>query len=249
MIFAQYLMCGKRFMVTGASGGAGGATARLLAQLGANVTVVGRDKGKLLALVASMKNLSSVAHDISIIDFSSAEAVTFGEPYDGIFHAAGQELIAPTGTIHENKVAEAFDASVGAAIFLARAIGRRKSILKDGGSVVMMSSVAATCGSAGLSVYGATKGAIESLVKNVAIEWAPRKIRVNAIRAGGFHSPMHDRIINSMPCGSYNDYLARHPLGFGTCEDIASMAVYLLSDAGRWVTGAALTVDGGYSCR
>lgn len=245
MIFSPTILKDRRYLVTGATGGAGRATAKLIADCGGIVTCMGRDPERTEKV---KRELSGGGHDVGICDFSFGE-LKVSQRYDGIFHAAGTELLLPAGASNDEAWDKLFRPSVGAASMLCQAIGKRDSILKDGGSFVVMSSVAAVCGSSGMTVYAASKGAVEALVRSAAIEWAPRRIRVNAIRAGGFQSPMHSRIAARATEGSMADYAARHPLGFGKAEDIANMAVYLLSDAGKWISGTAVTVDGAYSCR
>jgi NAD(P)-dependent dehydrogenase (short-subunit alcohol dehydrogenase family) len=124
-----------------------------------------------------------------------------------------------------------------------------KGLVKDGGSIVLMSSVAATHGQAGMSLYCASKGAVESLVRAAAVELAPKRIRVNAIRAGAFASPMHSRITQGMTEKAIDDYAQKHLFGFGRPEDVAYPVVFLLSDMARWVTGSIWNVDGGYSAK
>lgn len=208
---------GRRYLVTGASGGAGSATAALLEECGAAVT---RVRGELPS----------------------------GQ-YDGIFHAAGVEHLAGLALSNEASISKVFDVSVAMAFDLMKDVGARKSLLKDGGSIVMMSSVAAVCGTAGMSIYSASKAAIEGLCRSAAVELAPRRIRVNCIRAGGFLSPMHFRIIGNAPKEVLQKYENQHPLGFGSAQDVANLAVFMLSDYSRWMTGACVPLDGGYSCR
>jgi NAD(P)-dependent dehydrogenase (short-subunit alcohol dehydrogenase family) len=167
-------------------------------------------------------------------------------PYDGIFHAAGIEKIALLRNYSSEKFAPMFKTVEMLIELLAIADGHH-GWLKDGGSIVAMSSVAAVCGTPGMSLYSASKGAIESLVRSAAIELAPRGIRVNAIRAGGFHSPMNQRIADRIGDFAYESYKARHPLGLGTSEDIAKVAQFLFDN--KWLTGSILTVDGGYSAK
>lgn len=245
MIFAHDILKGRKYLVSGSTGGAGRATAKLIADCGGHVTCMGRDPERTEKV---KRELSGGGHDVSIIDFSVGE-LRLSQRYDGIFHAAGEELLLPTAMSSDEQWERVFRPSVGAAAMLCQAIGKRDSILKDGGSFVLMSSVAAVCGSSGMTVYAASKGAIEALVRSAAIEWAPRRIRVNAIRAGGFQSPMHSRIAARATEGTMADYAARHPLGFGKAEDVAHMAVYLMSDAGKWISGSMVVVDGAYSCR
>lgn len=235
MNYSTTLLRGRRFIVTGAAGGAGRATARLISQLGGSVSCIGRDPERTEAI---KRTLDGGGHDCAIS----------GE-YHGIFHAAGVEHVGACSTWNLEKASEIFAPSVDLACELLGKVGRRQSLLRDGGAVVMMSSVAAVCGTAGMTLYAASKAAIEGLVRSAAIEFAPRRIRVNAIRAGGFESPMHARIVSRAPPETIHDYERRHPLGFGHADDIANMAVYLLSDMGKWVTGTCVVCDGGYSCK
>lgn len=235
MNYSSSLLQGRRYLVTGVTGGAGRATAILISQLGGSVTCIAPDPERTEKV---RRELHGGGHDVTISGL-----------YNGIFHASGKELIMPAGMVSDESVAEIFDASIGGAIGLIKSVAARNSILKDGGSVVMMSSVAAVCGTSGMTIYAASKGAIEGLVRSAAIELATRRIRVNAIRAGGFQSPMHSRIAARATPDSLDDYAAKHPLGFGKSEDVANMAVYLLSDMGRWITGSMVVVDGGFSCR
>lgn len=251
MIFDSSIMRGRSYLVTGATGGAGKAVATLISKCGGTVMLIGRDPERTEKVRLSLAGMGHSSKYVAFVPDVQLAAGWFREcvgPFDGIFHAAGEELIAPVGMLNGTIVGKAFGPSLYAAIGLLTAVGARKdSILKDGGAVVMMSSVAAVCGTSGMSAYSASKGAIESLVPSAAVELAPRRIRVNAIRAGAFDSPMHARICNKLTEQGMNDYAAKHPLGFGKADDIAQMAVYLMSDAGRWITGTCVTVDGGMS--
>ncbi len=246
MIFARDILKGRRYMITGVTGGAGRATANLVADCGGTVTCIGRDPERTEKV---KRELSGGGHDVGIIDFSNGGGSFPIGKWDGVFHAAGEELILATGQLREESIVSVFDPSVRAAFELTKLIGKRDSILKDGGTFILMSSVAAVCGSPGMTVYAASKGAIEALVRSAAIEWATRRIRVNAIRAGGFQSPMNDRIAARATPDSFADYVGRHPLGLGKAQDVANMAVYIMSDAGKWITGTSIVTDGGYSCR
>lgn len=247
MIFAKSILKDRRYLVTGSTGGAGQATAKLIAECGGLVTVMGRDPERTEKV---KRSLAGGGHVSVICDWRAGAPVGFpAHMFDGIFHASGEEQTLPTGMLRSDGVDRLFASSIYAAFTLSALVGARASILKDGGAFVMMSSVAAVCGTSGMTVYAASKGAIESLVRSAAIEWAPRRIRVNAIRAGGFQSPMHARIAARATPDAMNDYAQRHPLGFGKSDDVAQIAVFLLSDAGKWVTGACWTADGGYSAK
>lgn len=237
--FVPHLVKGRRFLVTGATGGAGSRVAIELSRCGGVCTLAARDVGKAEKV---LRELMGTGHSVVSADLGGAIP-----PFDGIFHAAGQEVIAPLALSSAQRAAEVFGPSVDQAVDILAHVGsRQKSILKDGGSVVFMSSVAAVRGQAGMALYCASKGAMEALARAAAVELAPRRIRVNCIRAGAFDSPMHRRILQRTTPESMDAYASRHLLGFGKAEDIAHAALYLLSDASRWVTGTELTIDGGF---
>lgn len=250
MIFRSDHLKDRRFLVVGATGGAGRATSLLLAQCGASVILLGRDPEKTEKVRRELPRNGHSCHYAALIPDVDLCAQWFREHQglDGIFHAAGAELIAPAQTTNRNTVANVFGSSLYPALGLLAAVGGRQSaVVKDGGSIVMMSSVAAERGTSGMAVYAASKAGIEGLVRSAAVEWATRRIRVNAIRAGAFSSGMHERITSKLTPAAMDFYAQKHPLGFGKAEDVANMAVYLLSDAARWITGAIIPVDGGIS--
>jgi dihydroanticapsin dehydrogenase len=121
-----------------------------------------------------------------------------------------------------------------------------------GGSIINIASVAGLVGFPGLSAYNASKGAVVVLTKNMALESAPQRIRVNCICPGVIQTPMIDRLCEAM--GDYETqqqgFLRMHPLGrLGTPQDIANATLYLASEESSFVTGTALVVDGGFTAQ
>lgn len=238
-------MKGKKILITGASGGVGSAAAIALSKLGAECTLLVRTLAKGEAVVAQMDRS---LYQPSICT-THAVRDDFG-CFDGVLHTAGVEAVRPLNMPYDEKAEEVMRSSFEFAVSILRETSYRvKPLVGSGGSIVMMSSVAAVCGQAGMSLYCASKGAIEALSRAAAMELAPRRIRVNCIRAGAFSSPMHQRLAKNMSGDTLKDYEARHPLGFGTVDDVVEAALFLLSDRSKWITGTALTVDGGYSAR
>ena len=100
-----------------------------------------------------------------------------------------------------------------------------------------------------MAVYSAAKAAVDGMVRSLACEFAGRRIRVNAIAAGAVQTAMHERLMRGATDDASASYAASHLFGFGEAHDIANAALFLLSPAGRWITGTTMVVDGGYLCR
>jgi len=252
-IFRDNLLAGQRFLVTGASSGLGLAVGHLLAASGATVLGVGRNPERLEAAVASWQGSGHLAciQDLNGADEVAAFTKSLADAHgalNGIFHAAGNELLRP---IRLSKQAQ-FDEAFGSAFFAAAGLSRaaaQKGVMVDGGALLFMSSVAGSAGKVGMAAYSASRAAVEGMVRSLACEFAPRAIRVNALAAGAVQTPMHDRITHGAAPGVVEAYASSHLLGFGNADDIANAAVYLLGPGGRWITGTTLVVDGGYLCK
>ena len=251
--FSKNCLEGKTFLVTGASSGIGNATALLLAQHGARIIAGGRSDERLDSLLQKLpkgdhlKSRFDLQRADEVAEWVSDLAVSFG-PLSGIFHGAGIELIRPIRMTKQAQLDEIFGSTLYSAFGIARA-SAQKNIITDGGSIVFMSSVAASHGQFGMTAYSAVKSGVDGLVKSLSCELAQRKIRVNSIAAGAVKTAMHDRLTNSSGEEAAKHYENAHLLGFGAAEDIASSALFLLSDASRWITGTTMLVDGGYSVR
>ncbi|MFC4160131.1 SDR family NAD(P)-dependent oxidoreductase [Chitinimonas lacunae] len=249
----QSILHGKTVLVTGASSGIGRATAIELSRVGARLILNGRDPERLQQTLAQ---LTPSEHRVAAFALDDADELferiktlcAETGPLDGLFHAAGQELVLPARMTKAAQTETVFASSTFAAIGLGRAAAS-KGVLQDGASLVFMSSAAAHKGQAGMIAYSAAKAAIEGMVRSLACELAPRRIRVNAIAAGAIRSEMHERLSTRLSADALQDYEQRHLLGFGEPQDVANAVLFLLSDAAKWVTGATWAIDGGYTAR
>lgn len=251
--FSSSALAGKQVLVTGATSGIGKATCAALHTCGASVILVGRDQSKL---DATLDGLPAARKSGELIDFQSMDSAAAGlqaiaKKYgslDGVFHSAGTSLIKPAKLINDEDVSGLFSASVLGALAIAKVFSK-KACLNDGGAIVFMSSVASLAGQQGLTAYSSAKGAVNGLTRSLAVELAPRQVRVNALAAGAVVTEMHERLVGGSPDSVVQAYEDMHPLGFGCLDDISNLVIYLMSDAARWITGSIIAVDGGYSAR
>lgn len=221
---------GKCYLVTGVTGGLGGAVAAALFDRGAKSVAALKREQLNMPLVDLTKLVREMGQQCG--------------GFDGIFHAAGGEVVKPLRLTSDDEFERAmFPARSAFAILRACA---SMATMKVCSSVVLVSSVAAHRGSPALLAYSTGKAAVEAMARNAAVELSSRQVRVNALALGAFISPMHARLCRAMPSEAVADYLAKHPLGAGTLNEARDAALFLLSDESRWVTGTTLVADGGY---
>lgn len=252
-IFAANALTDRHLLVTGASSGLGRAAAGAFAIAGARITLMGRDGDRLESTRKSLAGGDHNAITAAFVDLETTADVVKAIAadrglIDGIFHSAGVELVRPMRMFKNDHAASLFEAALYGSLGIARAAASR-GVLSDGASLVFMSSVAGLRGTAGMVGYSAAKAAVDGLVRSLACELAPRRIRVNSIAAGAVQTEMHERLSKTLGDAAIGDYERRHLLGFGRPEDIASAALFLLGDASTWITGTTLSVDGGYTAQ
>ena len=239
----------KVALVTGGTSGIGLATAQLLQQHGANVIVTGSSDASTAAARVALGDRALVLR----ADARSATdaAVVAGEikkrfgKLDVVFLNAGVGDMQPLGTVTEQHIDNLLDVNVKGPILQLHAV---HDLLKDGASIVVNTSVVSVKGIPTMSVYSATKGALSAWVRSLAVELAPRKIRVNAVAPGPIDTPILSRGGKSAEqVQATKDFLVSGvPLGqLGASQDIAEAVLYL--STARFVTGAELIVDGGMS--
>ncbi len=237
----------KTVLVTGASSGIGKRIAIRTSEMGASVIVTGRNEERLtdtIALLGTSSAHKKIAWDLSKTDTIKDFVSTLPE-LDGIVMDAAIFDTTIVRHLKLDKIHAMFNTNTFANIALVQALLKQKK-LKNGSSVVFISSVASTRPYKGNALYSATKGAINSFSKVLAIELGAQRIRVNCIHPGivRAETPPKDWAVTKEELSAEE---ARYPLGFGESDDIAYAAVYLLSDVSKWVTGSDMIVDGGQS--
>lgn len=239
---------GKRFIVSGASSGIGKKIVTDLASSGADILALGRNHEKL----ESLQNLYPeriVFEAFDITDFSQLKIVVekFSESgkIDGCVHSAGINKFTPIRALNWNVFEKIMRTNLYSGIEMVRLVSSRK-ISNDGSSLVMISSVAGIKGEIGFTAYSASKGALISAVKCLALELAASKIRVNSISPGSVDTELTHSMESYYPDG-IESIIKKHPGGIGSVEDISNLVLFLLSNQSKWITGANIIIDGGYS--
>ncbi len=246
---------GKRVLVTGASSGIGAAIARIVAERGATCLLVARNAERLEGV---RQSLTGSAHRLFVKDLAQKSEITSlmeeistdGLPLYGLVHCAGIEKTQPFRTTTEDELDETFAVNFRAFWHLIQHFVRRGSHEKEDSRVVAIASVAGLLGIAGNAAYSASKGALIALIRSLAVEYAPKNIRFNCLCPGYVETPMLEKAKTLFPSNeAFNaQIVGKHPLGLGQPEDIAQAAAFLLGPGGRWATGMAMSLDGGYSC-
>jgi len=238
---------GKTILVTGASSGIGRAVAIECSRAGGCIIVSGRNESRLQE---TFENLSGAGHGLIVADLTVEKGLEMvsevAVELDGIVHVAGILNYVPFQFVTQKKLNEAFSINYFAPSMLSLKLIRKKRI-KRGASVVFISSVNGVyCSNVASSMYGSTKGAINGLVKGMALDLADKQIRVNSVCPGMIETGLLRE--GEITEDQITEDKKKYPLKrYGTPEEVAYAVIYLLSDASGWVTGTNLLIDGGYT--
>ncbi len=234
---------GRTVFVTGASSGIGKSIAIECSKMGANMIVSGRNRKRL---AETYDQLDGAGHRQIIADMTNKDDIdNITNPLprlDGVVLCAGIVKTLPVKHIKDDAIEEVFQTNITSSIQIIKRLLKAKKINK-GASVIFISSIAATHPKPGNALYSATKGAVNSFGKVLALELAPLKIRVNMIQPGFIKTNLLSSGIISEE--QIDEHYKRYPLGPGKPEDVSHACVYLLSDAAKWITGSIFTIDGG----
>ena len=244
MSYNPFSLEGKTILVTGASSGIGRGIAIACSKMGASIILNGRNHNKLNETLAQLKSGTHSIITADLTDNDSIIRMMESIPVlDGLVHCAGmgQRVLCKVAT--ESDVDSVMDTNFKGPVLLQTELIRRKKINK-GASIVFIASISSWSPSIGNAFYSASKGAIISYANCLALELAPRKVRVNCI------SPAMVWTELVLQEGVDEEQLKqdeqKYPLKrYGTPEDIANLAIYMLSDASSWMTGSNVKISGG----
>lgn len=242
-----FSLSGKTILITGASSGIGKAIAQQCAIAGASCILTARNKKRLSEV---LEQLPGIGHTVMPADLTKADElnslISELPKLDGIVCCAGIVETKILKYSDDSDLLKIFSTNAFSAIRIIRETIQQKKLNK-GASIVIISSISGVkCGYIGGSLYGATKGALEGFAKGCTLELAPQKIRVNTIVPGMIDTPLLNE--SSIDKEQLEIDMKKYPLKrYGTPDEVGHAAVYLLSDAARWITGTSLLIDGGYT--
>jgi NAD(P)-dependent dehydrogenase (short-subunit alcohol dehydrogenase family) len=241
----QFGLGGRRVLLTGGSRGLGWTMAHGLADAGASVVAVART-----ATDGGDQRVRSFQADVADLDampglVDRAEEILDG-PIDTVVHAAGVQHRSEAVSFPLEAWQQLVAVNLTAPFALSQEVGRRQLSSSVQGSHIFVASLTSQIGLPNLAAYAATKSGVMGVVRTLAVEWATRGVRVNAVGPGYFRTALTEALFQN---DAERERLNRRiPMGrFGQPEDLCGPVVFLASDASRYVTGQLLMVDGGWT--
>lgn len=236
---ADFDFKGKSILITGASGGIGYATAKKLINSGANVYTNSRREVDQIS-----ENHIHFVGDLS--DESTIENWVSQIPsIDGVVYSAGLLDTMPIRFAKKEKMMKTWDINFFAAVTLSSLLIKKKK-LNNYGAFVFISSISAKHPYIGGSMYTASKAALETYSKVLALELKGKFIRSNCLAPAMVKTEMYEKGIEKGSLEFMEEHVNKYPFGAGEPEDLAQAACFLLSDAARWINGITITMDGGF---
>jgi len=240
---------GKTALITGGTTGIGRATAELFIQHGARVAITGQDEQRVAEAAAALgPQAIGIRADVSktadMEALASRLKTHFGK-LDIVFANAGIARPRPLTDVDEAHIDEQFDVNVKGVI---NTVQKALPLLRNPASIILTASTVAELGTAGMSVYAATKAAVRSLARSLSAELAPQGVRVNVVSPGPIETPIFGKL--GLPDAAVQawagEITAKVPLGrFGQSSEVAKAVLFLASDDSSYMLGENILVDGG----
>ena len=256
-LFDRFRLDGQKLFITGGSRGLGREMALAIAEAGADVILVGRDGESLEQTAEDIRSLGRQAWSFqrdmgqpTECEETCQEAIAQHGPIDILINnVGGRRENIPTEDMTLDKWRELMDLNLTSAFQCTRCMGKHMIDRGQGGRIINIASINAFVAGRNIAGrhYETAKAAMVQFTRATAVDWAPHRITVNAICPGGFMTEPNQRWAREHP-EVIEGFQTQIPMGaFGIPEDLGPLAVYLASDAARYMTGAALIIDGGYT--
>lgn len=254
MLNPQWQLHGKKALITGGTKGIGLATAQEFLHLGAEVIIVARDKAALDSWVSQWQSAgfsaSGIAADLAVHEERQKVARFVDNTWDGLdilVNNAGTNIRKQTTEYNEDDIVKLFNINLSSAYGLSRLCYPLLSS-KPGASIVNVASIAGLIHLRSGSPYGMTKAAMIQMTRNLAVEWAPHGIRVNAVAPGLTKTPLTEYWFQPGNEAAGKDFISKTPLArAGEAKEIAAAITFLAMPASSFITGHCLVVDGGFT--
>ena len=251
MSYSGFDLTGRTAVVIGGTSGIGRAIAHGLAESGANVICSSRRSEEVDKTASEIEGLgrstircASDVSDRESIERLLGESVEAFGKVDILVNSAGRTKREPTIDQSEEDWNAILETNLNGTLRVCQIFGRHM-IEKGHGRIINIASLSTFVSLFEVAAYSASKAAVASLTKSLAIEWAKHGVNVNAIAPGVFRTALNTKLLDETPRGQ--EFLTRTPMGrFGNVEELAGAAVFLASDAASYVTGEILVVDGGF---
>ena len=251
MSYPGFDLTGRCAVVIGGTSGIGRAIAHGLAQAGADVVCSSRRPDQVEAAATEIEGLGcrtlrcvSDVSDRDSLDRLLSQCVSAFGKVDILVNSAGRTKREPTVDQNQEDWDAILETNLNGTLRSCQVFGRH--MLANGyGRIINIASLSTFVSLFEVAAYSASKAAVASLTKSLAVEWAKRGVNVNAIAPGVFRTALNQKLLDETPRGQ--EFLARTPMGrFGNVEELAGAAVFLASEAASFITGEILVVDGGF---
>ena len=253
MSYNPFSLQGKVIVITGASSGIGAQCAIDCSKMGARVVLIARNEERLHQTHSQMLGDNHIIKSfnldnlVGIKELVSSIVIEMGK-IDGFIHAAGIEISKPVKMLTVDDYETVFRINALSGFEFVHQLSNIRNI-NNGSSIVLISSISSIIGRGTVAAYAASKGAMISACRTMAIEFAKKRIRVNCVSPGTILTPMMQKYLLEQDEDVRKKRVDGFLLGLGETKDISNACIYLLSDASKWITGQNLVVDGGYTVR
>lgn len=245
---------GKTIVITGGASGIGRQCAIDFSNAGANLVLLDINEEQLeVTKTLCNPNVNCRGYRCDLTDIEGLERlvkqiVEENGLVNGMLHCAGIEKTLPYNKLSASDYDRIYSVNVVGAMNLLKYL-TKKGVRAENAKYVLIASITAMVGRPGVAAYAASKGAIVSVVKTLALEMATKGMTINCISPGTILTPLMQNMMESLSEEQREERKAGFPLGLGNPSDIANTAMFLLSDGARWITGQNIVVDGGYTSR